>query len=60
MAAVAMLYADYLTVSDIIDVLSFRVATFLENVVNIGQTMKEHISFSKFTMAAAAMLDSDH
>jgi len=41
-------------------VLSFKVSTFIPNLVKTGQKRKERHQFSKFKMAAAATLDSDH
>jgi len=61
MLAVAMLDASRLTVFDIVDLLSFKVATFLPSLVKLGQEIKEqHQFFSASEMAATAMLDSGH
>jgi len=45
MAAVAMLDAGRLTVFDMIDLLSFKVATFLPNLVKLGQMKEQHQFF---------------
>jgi len=54
MAAVTILDSGYLLVFDIIDVLSFKVATFLPNLLKCGKKGNNNTSLAKFKMSAAA------
>ena len=56
MAAAAILNSSNQAFFDIIDVLLFKVATFLPNLVEIGQKCENGISFLKSKMAVVAIL----
>ena len=55
-----MLTSGYQTLLDIIDMLLYEVATFPPNSVKIDPKKVNGSSFSKFKMAAAAVLDSGY